>query len=589
VQKRKLKWQLYLSYLFITILALVSALVFASWAVRGFYFEQIKSGLEARAYLIEKQVAELLDTPKDKDIDAVCEYLGRRSDTRITVVLPSGLVVADSEKEPSTMDNHRNRPEIMAAMEEGRAGNSIRYSATLQKEMVYVAIPLKKDGEIKAVVRTSMPLTSLGKALRAVHGKILLGGSIIAVLAALTSLVVSRKISRPLEEMKKGAERFSRGDFDARLEPPDSEEMAGLAEAMNEMAAQLDERIRTILRQRNEQEAILASMVEGVIAVNTEKRIILINQAARDMFNIARNAARGRLLPKIIPHEEILEVVEKAMEQEGQAEEEIIREDRFLHTSAATVRDTTGQAIGAVIVFNDITQIRRLENVRSEFVANVSHELRTPITSIKGFVETLLDGELDARENTERFLNIIHKQADQLNDIIEDLLILSRVEQGAEKKSIAFERGSIKEVLESSIEVSGLKAAEKDIDIGLSCEDELQTRINPSLLSQAVINLINNAVNFSEPGGVVEVEAKRKNSSVVINVRDYGTGIGAEHLTRLFERFYRIDKGRSKKLGGTGLGLAIVKHIAQAHGGAVTVESEPGTGSTFSIFLPLTN
>ncbi len=587
MQRRKLKRQLYLSYIFITILALVAVLIFASWAVRGFFFDQIKSGLESRAYLVERQVRELLEST-DGDIDAVCDYLGKRSDTRITVILPSGLVVADSERDPSTMDNHRTRPEILTAMED-KAGSSIRYSATLKKEMVYVAIPLKRAGEIKAVIRTSMPLTTLGTALREVHGKILIGGIIIALLAALTSLIVSRKISKPLEDMKKGAERFSRGDFDARLETPDSEEMAGLAEAMNEMAAQLDERIRTILRQRNEQEAILASMMEGVIAVNNEDRIILINQAARDMFGIVRNAARGRLLPKIIPHKEIVELIEKAMEQEGQAEQEIVREDRFLHISAATVRDTMGKAIGAVIVFNDITRIRRLENLRSEFVANVSHELRTPITSIKGFVETLLDGELDARENTERFLNIIHKQADQLNDIIEDLLILSRVEQGAEKQSIAFEEGSVKEVLESSIEVSGLKAAEKDIDIGISCDDGLRTRINPSLLSQAIINLINNAVNFSEPGGVVEVEARQEDSSVVINVRDYGAGIGEEHLPRLFERFYRIDKGRSKKLGGTGLGLAIVKHIAQAHGGSVSVESEPGKGSTFTVFLPYFN
>jgi len=259
---------------------------------------------------------------------------------------------------------------------------------------------------------------------------------------------------------------------------------------------------------------------------------------------------------------------------------------RFLQAHGAVLRGAAAESIGAVVVLHDVTRLRRLEQVRRDFVANVSHELRTPVTSIKGFVETLLDGAMNNPDELQRFLRIVATQTDRLNAIIEDLLTLSRIEQESERAEIPLSKTSIKSVLSAAMEVCGVKAAEKDIHIELNCQAELQAEVNPPLLEQAVINLLDNAIKYSPTGQTVHLEANLAETEVVISVRDHGCGISREHLPRIFERFYRVDKARSRKLGGTGLGLAIVKHIAQVHRGAATVESVIGQGSTFFIHLP---
>jgi two-component system phosphate regulon sensor histidine kinase PhoR len=587
MSRKRLLWQLYPSYFLITILAVAAAAWYASVAFRGMYIERTARGLEEKARLLEDQIKPNLLQSDTKEIDALCKRLGSNARTRITVIIPSGRVVGDTEEDPLVMDNHADRPEVIEAMAGGR-GQSIRFSHTLAKDMMYVAIPLKDRDEIIGVVRTSVPLTSIGKVLSGMYVKILIGAVIIAVIAGIISLAVSRRISRPLEDMKRVAGYFARGHLKHRLPVPDTDELGSLAEAMNEMASQLDERIQTITRQRDEQEAILTSMIEGVVAVDEEERIISINQAGARMLEVDRDEAKGRSIQEAIRNTAFQNFVSRTLSEKEPVEGEIYPRsegERYLQTHGTIFSDAQGEARGAVVVLNDVTRIKQLENLRREFVANVSHELKTPITSIKGFVETMQEGAINVREDEERFLGIISNQVDRLNAIIEDLLLLSKIEQYEEKKEIEMEQARLKHVLESAIQICEVKAAKKNINIDLACEDELTARINPPLLEQAVVNLIDNAIKASEPGGAVKIEAFKKEEGITIEVHDQGCGIAKEHIPRLFERFYRVDKARSRKLGGTGIGLAIVKHIAQAHKGTVSVESDPGKGSRFTIRL----
>jgi len=406
----------------------------------------------------------------------------------------------------------------------------------------------------------------------------------------LLSLVVARRLSHPLEEMKQGAQRFAQGDLRVKVPVPASDELASLAEALNHMAEQLDQRIQTIIRQRQEQEAVLASMVEGVMAVDRRERLITLNQAGARLLGVDPEAARERPIPEVVRNPDLQNFVARALASSQQVDGEIILRDsgrdRLLQVRGTTLRDLQGTAFGALIVLNDITRLRRLEQARRDFVANVSHELRTPITSIKGFVETLLDGAMQEPDHALNFLKIIARHAERLNEIIDDLLSLSRIEQDSEQGKVALSPGAIKEVLQDAIQVCEERAAAKDIGIDLTCPDDLTARINAPLLLQAVVNLIDNAVKYSPTARPVQVEARLELGEVLILVRDQGPGIAPEHLPRLFERFYRVDPGRSRKVGGTGLGLAIVKHIAQAHGGYVTLQSAPGRGSTFFLHLP---
>jgi two-component system phosphate regulon sensor histidine kinase PhoR len=586
--RKRLLWQLYPSYLLITIIALVAVTWYASRALKQFYVEKTASDLEARAQLVEKQIVTALASEDWQSVNRLCRELGGKTSTRITVVLPSGRVVGDSEEDPEGMENHADRPEILAALA-GALGTSSRYSRTLKQDMMYVALPLRERNEIIGVVRTSIPVTAVDRALGAIQVKIAIGGLIVAVLAAVLSLAVSRGISRPLERMKEGAQRFARGDLRPRLSLPDSEELAGLAEAMNQMASELDTRIRVATQQRSELEAVLSSMVEGVLAVDVEERVISMNQAAGQLLGVDPSDVQGRTIQEVVRNVDLLRFVARTLVSLWPVEGDIELYDggeRFLQAHGTILHDAQERGIGALVVLNDVTRMRRLENVRREFVDNVVHEIRTPVTSIKGFVETLLDGALHDREHAKRFLGIVARQTDRLNAIIEDLLSLSRIELETEKAEIKLEDDRIVKVLRPAVELCETKAAKKKIGIDLVCDEEIVARINPPLLEQAVVNLIDNAINYSPPRSEIQVEVNRKDNETMISVTDKGCGIPEEHLPRLFERFYRVDKARSRKLGGTGLGLAIVKHIIQAHGGHVTVDSTPNEGSTFQLHLP---
>jgi two-component system, OmpR family, phosphate regulon sensor histidine kinase PhoR len=585
----RLIWQLYPTYLFITLIALGSVSWYAANILSGYFFQRTLAELKIQGRIAEVLVARHLEPTDAAAIDHLCKKIGQSAHTRVTVILPDGKVVGDSEEDPKTMDSHMDRPEVRIAVT-GEVGSSQRYSRTLDKRMMYVALPLQKGGKIRAILRMSISLTDVDAELGRIQNSLALGGFLIAVLASVLCLYVSRRISWPIEKLRKGAESFAKGNLAHRLPVPSTRETAGLAEAMNFMAARLENRIEAEVNQRNEMEAILSSMTEGVIAIDTDDHILSFNLAAANIVKELEETSKGKALLEIIRNLQFQHFIKRVMEDNISVSEDIIlhqTDRKVVNVHATPIRNSRDTRIGTLLVLNDVTQLRHLEKMRQDFVANVSHEIKTPLTAIKGFVETLQSGAKDRPEEADRFICIIEKHADRLEAIVEDLLQLSRIETENEAKQIQFAKESIRNILRSSIQICQAKADAKRIDIQLSCDDSVTATVNAALLDQAMINLIDNAVKYSGENGKIVVKAEKTIVELSISIQDNGIGISKKQIPRLFERFYRVDKARSREQGGTGLGLAIVKHIVKAHGGHVTVESERGKGSTFTIHLPL--
>jgi two-component system phosphate regulon sensor histidine kinase PhoR len=590
----RLLWQLYPSYLLIILLALLAAGVLAYRSEESFYLELFREELRGRSEIVAQELVAIRPGASADDRRSRAGDLAQRihktTNTRVTVIEPNGHVVLDTDEDPARMANHGDRPEVQAALA-GRIGEDSRFSATIKQRMMYLAVPVRETGGmITAVVRSAVPLTAVDQVTRTARYALLGSGILVAAIAAVVCFFVSRRIVRPLEEMRQGAERFAHGELGYKLSIPASEELAGLARALNRMAEQMQERIDTILQQTSQQDAVLGSMGEGVLAVDPQQRIISLNPAGSQLLGCSRHAALGRSAAQVIVHPELRQFVAQALACHEPIEQDVVLHtgsERIIHLRGTALGRGEGSARGAVIVMNDISNVRRLETLRRDFVANVSHELKTPITSIKGFVETLLDGALDNRDDTERFLDIVNKQADRLGAIVDDLLSLAKIEQSEESASLDLHEAGVRTVLEAAIHNCDGLARERSVRVSLEmAEADVWAQINPPLLEQAVTNLLDNAIKYSPPDRNVVVAAAGRDGEVAISVKDEGVGIEAEHVPRLFERFYRVDKARSRKLGGTGLGLAIVKHIVSAHRGRVEVQSTPGVGSTFTIHLP---
>lgn len=580
-----LLWKLYPSYLIVALFSfcLVSWLVSGQLAER--FNERIIDELKAQAIVVEKAVGERFSQDKSSEVDAILKEMGSRIPSRITVALGSGDVLGDSQMKITRMDSFTGRPEVEQAMG-GTTGVSSRMSLTLDANMIFVAIPVKAGDRVIGIIRAGSPSVSPDMLMWTRDPVFWL---ILFVLPGIACWYRSRTLSRAIGEFQTAAERFSDTDFAHRVDVRDTAEFSALTDSFNTMASQLNLKLSTVIRQRNELEAVLSGMMEAVMVVDTDERIVRINRAAEQLFNIDKDKVKQKSIQEAIRHTDFHRFVTGTLACADPLEGDIViigDPDTFLQARGATLRDDRGRVTGALIVLNDVTRLKTLEIIRRDFVANVSHELKTPITSIKGFLETLRDGAMKDPENAERFLDICIRHTDRLNAIIEDLLSLSRIERDAERGEVSLVLKPIQEVLDAVARACNKKAMEKDIELDFQVKSSNSANINPTLLEQAIVNLVDNAVKYSEPGKTVVVEALDHPGELVINVRDQGCGISKEHLNRIFERFYRVDKARSRKVGGTGLGLAIVKHIVHAHGGRVIVESSLGKGSVFSIHLP---
>ncbi len=586
---KKLKWYIYPAFLIVFLLTAIVVAWTLSELYSNRYNKDLAAQLKTQAAITERLFAGKLNRAHAEEISQALKEIGTPSHSRITIALPDGYIVGDSHEDPSKIHNFSVRPE----MKEALAGNPsplIRYSYITNHKLVFVTYPVKTNGTLTAIIRIASSAEDPLSMLNSIGPHLLVIAGILFLAATAISFIVSQRVTKPLIDLQTIVDGYAAGDLKARVPKYVPAEFASLSKSLNLMVSQLVNRLKSVIRQRNELEVVLSSMMEAVIVLNANEEIIGMNQAAESLFDLNFEAVKGRTVQEAIRNSAFHSFVMKTLAEDKSNEADIVfmgDPERFLQATGATLLESNGGKIGIVIVLNDVTRLKTLENIRRDFVANVSHELKTPITSIKGFLETLKEGAINDAATAHRFLNILIKHTDRLDSIIEDLLSLSRIERDAERGEIALENGFIEDLVDAAKRACSVKAQSRNIELRTEIENRLSAKINARLLEQAIINLIDNAIKFSPANSTIQIQALTKDDEITISVKDQGSGISKEHQKRIFERFYRTDKARGRGVGGTGLGLSIVKHIVNTHGGRITVESSPNRGSEFTIFLPI--
>lgn len=590
---RRLFWRM---AVFSTVSAAI-AWILGGWAafshMQARHLDVFQERLLSHAVFSAHELTDALDEDGEA-LQAACERHAFYDGMRLIVIDRDGAVLADSMPTDSEHTVSPTSPEIQRALQ-GQAEADYRRTTPRAERQVYAAAPILADDTVIAVVRASQsaPNSPTGALLG-----ILGSGAVAVALFVLTmGWAASRHSRREFRAVEEAVEAMGQGEFSRRVRVRRDSAFAPLAFRLHAMAHETSDRLRNAVQKRNQLEGVLASMVEGVLAVDVNDRIILMNEAAGRLFGLSHRQAQGRTLQEVVRHAELLRFFGKLQALPPADEDALLEEevtiygggaDRLLQVHGTLLRDGEGRIRGTLAALHDLTNMRRLESARRDFVANVSHELRTPITCIKGYVETLLEEGLADPTQVRSFLEIVARQSDRLMALVEDLLALSRIEQ-EEGEGLPLALGVVRGVLEGAYQACQDAATDKHIVVHIQCEEDLTIPMDQPLLQQAITNLLDNAIKYSEARTQVELEALTANGAAVIRVRDQGRGIEAEHLDRIFERFYRVDKARSRRLGGTGLGLAIVKHIVRAHGGAVNAHSVVGRGSVLTIHLPLTH
>lgn len=510
----------------------------------------------------------------------------KNTETRVTVIAEDGLVLSDSHHQVAEMDNHRSRPEVVEAVNSKSSGSSIRYSDTIEEEMLYFAIPVYENNNLQGIVRTARSLSFIRSILIEDIKSYFLFFVILAIVTIFLSWRLTNGIVKPLETVTDTAAKISQGDLSQRIPVRKyNSEIEKLAEMFNHMAAELEDKINEISQEKNRIEVILKSMVDGVIAVDKEGKVVLTNPAARKIFNIDENKIKGKELISSLFSHRIDMYLQRAFDQK----ESISREIKYKNPDQKIIQATFIPLLadddsinGGVIVLTDITELRKLETVRNDFVANVSHELRTPLTSMVGYLDTLLESDIKDPETRNKFLKIIKEETDRLSVLIKDLLNLSKIES----QNIDLKAENFKKVLDKVINLLKTNAEKKNIELKLDIPEELPlVYMVREQIEQVLINLIDNAVKYTPKNGEIKIKAEKKGDKVYFSIEDNGIGIPQADQERIFERFYRVDKARSRELGGTGIGLSIVKNIIKQHGSEIKLESREGEGSKFSFYL----
>lgn len=587
----KFLWKLYAGYVAIVLVATIAATLLVSRWLEQDAREDLARALFARASLLrELGRPALVKEASAAQLHANLHRLGHELDTRLTVIDEDGVVLAESHDSGEALDNHANRPELLEATESG-IGRSTRLSRTMGEDMMYVAVRVDEGGKILGFARAALPTRAVDERIGHLRLIVILGAGLATIMALVPGFLIARRISEPLSAMTAVARAIAAGDHTPRLpERLARDELGELARAFDAMATQLRERMETITGDRNKLAAILASMVEGVVAIDANERVVHMNDVAARVLNVSADESLGKRVWEVTRVREVSETLTATLREPAPKVVEVRLpgqpRDQALELHASPLRDAGGSPAGAVVVLHDVTELRRLETLRREFVANVSHELKTPLTAICGLVETLLDDAQMDQDTQRRFLDKVQRQADRLATLVRDLLTLSRVE--AEEATIERTRLDLREPILDSLRGLQATAEEKKITLEHSApEGIVPVSGERETLRQAVDNLLDNAVKYTPAGGRVWLRLRVEGSTAVVEVEDTGIGIEPRDQARVFERFYRVDKARSRELGGTGLGLSIVKHVALAHGGEVSVTSALGKGSTFVIRLPL--
>ncbi len=514
----------------------------------------------------------------------------RATQSRVTLILPDGTVVAESDRpleDLGKIENHRGRPEVQIALA-GGVGRAVRRSETVEADLLYAAVPVVEGPRVTGVLRLALPLAEVESAYTGVRQVMLAGGLLALGVALGIGLFVARRVTRPVIEMQSVARQMAEGDFSVRAPVRSPDEIGSLGRALNVMATRFREKLQDLEQERGTITAILDSMVEGVLAVDAHDHILLMNQRVRAIFRLGPRLGEGKPFLEVIRNADLFELLGACRAAGG---EMVSRElalttpvERAIEVHALPLR-LGGDGTGVLMVLHDVTELRRLERVRTEFVANVSHELRTPLTAIRGYLETLLGGALEERDNARRFLEIVSRHTERLGRLLDDLLDLSNIELG--KVTLKREPTDLREAVEAVLAILRPQAESKGVFLSATLPLDLPAVLaDRDRLAQILINLLDNAVKFTPSRGHVTVTAAMRDVAMEVIVADTGVGIASTDLPRISERFYRADKARSRELGGTGLGLAIVKHLVQAHGGELRIESELGKGTTVSFTLP---
>lgn len=586
MKRRSLFLKLFGALVLLALAVQVLSALYLITVQRRFVAAEQRHQLESYARLLLPQVQAMLDAGDDAGLRALGAAADAATGTRVSIINAAGEVRADSRRDIAAMDSHRGRPEVMEAMA-GRIGFARRYSTSTRMPTMYVAMPLARNGAVEGVLRVAVPERVIRFMASPLQRRMIGGNLVLLALAAVIGYRLSRHLTRPLEDLRRSAEALAAGRADVEWPATSTSETAALVESMRHMAANVREKISTIEQLLAEQRAVFDSMADGVLVVDREEHILDLNRAAMLLLGVAGPVVRGRPLLEVVRNARLGDLVRQILGGTTPVEGDLTLygpRERLLQLRGSPLR-TGDRTTGALLVLTDVTRLHQLEGMRRDFVANASHELKTPVTAIKASAETLAGGDLD-QESVTRFSRIIARQADQLVALIEDLLELTRLEHEQERASLERERTDVAQVVWAAVEVCAAEARQKDMTLTVRCPEGLQAPLNAGQVQRALVNLVDNAVKYGPAHSEIVVEASRQEGRLRLDVRDQGPGIAPEHQQRIFERFYRVDKSRSRKLGGTGLGLSIVKHVAQAHGGEVSVESSPGRGSVFTLWFP---
>lgn len=590
-------WRLGLAFLALLLAVLLAVGLYAERALERDYLREGYEKLEALGRVAQARPPQIPSalTPQtpawQSEALTLHEWVNgmAQSGARVTVIAADGRVLADSAHDPETMENHANRPEIRQAFAVGN-GRAVRHSTTLNRDLVYLALRHQPARGEPVVLRLALPLKQIDAAVAHFRRRLLAASLVILALAGAASLLVSRAFSGRVERLKAFSRRVAGGDFRPLAAERRGDALDELAGALNETAARLDATIRSLTDERNRSAAILRSMAEGVAVISVDERVLFSNQAFSQILGLDAPNCEGRRLLEVTRQSDLLLVIKQALaageSARGEAVVGTVRPRSFLVTAAPVLGPHAGEVTGAVLVLHDISELRRLERVRRDFMANVSHEFKTPLTAIQGFAETLLGGAIEDAKNRGRFLEIIRDHARRLARLTDDLLKLAQIEAG--RMELDFQPVLVAELVASCIETTRFKGEQKQQTFEIECPPGLPPgRGDAARLREVLQNLLDNAVQYTPEGGRITVRARVAEGAVEITVSDTGIGIPQADQERIFERFYRVDAARSREVGGTGLGLSIAKHIVEAHGGRIRVESIVGAGSHFHFTIPL--